>query len=491
MAEKYPHLHIILLANDYGEKLWPIARRQSPACLAPIAPGAKDSLLTATVARVQPYTEHPLHIITNEDMGELIYGELRARAGLSPEDFEFVYPPADRGTAFSIALVCACIRRDDPEAVVVVMNVDQNMEEDERWPHLLYAAYQVALQDNIALIGSRQREKCRDVSYIRAGSSVEGIDGAYEVRVFAPDTRLAPAKRALHEGAYWYTGIFAGRAATILGTLANPVDRRRRLTSEIEASRRIAETASLFAMLGRDLWNTPDAEKIASTLTSANIEKAALEYAENLVLMATTIEFTTSSTFVDVDANTPADRFGNRLLGNALAIDGRNTTILAHTPQRFIATYGLDDITIVDTPDALLVAKKDMLRDTEVLLGKLQEANVAQVTSSAHRSFAWGSATLISQSEKSATWRIELPAGSTLDTLTVPLEYDAFEGASARGMREQYVVAEGDVLIQGRNEDDAAQLIATGSSFESNSGEPLLIMCVEENPATLILTAVL
>ncbi len=490
MAETYPHLHIVLLATDYGEKLWPLARRQSPACLAPITPGAKESLLTATVARTQPYTEHPLHIITSEDMGELIYGELRARAELSPESFEFIYPPADRGTAFSVALVCACIRRNDPEAVVAVMHVDQSVEEDERWPHLLYAAYQLALQDNVALIGTRQRGKCRDISYIRSGSAIEGVDGAYEVRVFSPETRLSTANRALHEGAYWYTGIFIGRAASILGALANPVDKRRRPTAEIEAVRRIAETASFFAMLGRDSWNTPDAEKIASTLTTAKIEKAAFEYADNLVMMATTIEFTTSSTLLDIDVNTPGDRYGNRLLGNTMAIEGRNTTVLAHSPQRFIATYGLDDVTVVDTPDALLIAKKDMLHNADELLEKLQEADVAQVISSAHRTFAWGSATLISQGEKSATWRIELPAGSSLDSLTVPLEYDVFDSNAARTLREQYVIAEGDVLIQGRDEGDAAQLIATGSAFESNSDEPLLIMCVEENPAVLILTAI-
>ncbi len=489
MAETYPHLHIVLLANDYGEKLWPIARKQSPACLAPITPGAKDSLLTATVARTQPYTECPLHIITSEDMGELIYGELRARAELSPENFEFIYPPTDRGTAFSIALTCACIRRDDPEAVVAVMHVDQSIEEDERWPHLLYAAYQLALQDNIALIGTRQRGKCREVSYIRPGSAIEGVDGAFEVRVFSPDSRLSTANRALHEGAYWYTGIFVGRAASILGALANPVDKRRRPTAEIEAVRRIAETASFFAMLGRDLWNSPDAEKIASTLTPAKIEKAAFEYAENLVMMSTTIEFTTSSTLLDIDVNTLADKYGNRLLGNALALEGRNTTVLAHSPQRFIATYGLDDVTVIDTPDALLVAKKDMLNNADDLLEQLQEAGIEQVVSSAHRTFAWGSATLISQGEKSATWRIELPAGSALDTLTVPLEYGVFDGNTSRTLREQYVIAEGDVLIQERNEDDAAQLIATGSAFESNSNDPLLIMCVEENPAVLILTA--
>lgn len=488
MAESYPHLHIVLLANDYGERLWPIAREQSPACFAPASPGSKDSLLTAAVARTKPYTEHPLHIVTNEGLSKLLYGELRAHAGLSPEDFEFICPPADRGTAFSIALICACIRRDDPDAVVAVLDVDQHIEADERWPHLLYAAYQVALQDSIVLIGARQASKTHGTSYIRPGQQIREIDNAFDVRVFSVDARPPAAARAYHEGAYWYTGIFVGRAASILGALANPNTKGHRASADADSRRRIAETASFFAMIDRGAWRKPDADVFASTLESISIEKAAFENAKDLVLMTTTLQFSSTATLHDIDANTDADRFGNRLLGNALAVESENTTVLANVPQRFIAAYGLDDVTIIDTPDALLVARKSQLRDSEKLLSALHGANVMQVTSSAQRPFAWGAATLVTRGEKTATWRVELPAGSTLDTLTIPLEYELFDNKKARAIREQYVVAEGDVLIKGRDEDAETSLIGTGDAFEANAKDPLIIMCVEENPAVLILT---
>ena len=490
MAETYPHLHIVLLADDYGENLWPIARKQAPACFAPAEPGTDESLLVAAVTRTRPYTEHPLHIITNEQLSKLLYGELRTHAGLSPDEFEFIFPPADRGTAFSIALTCACIRRLDPDAVVAVMHVDQYVDVDERWPHLLYAAYQVALQDNIALIATRQKNKCRNVSYIRPGQSIKEIDSAFEVRVFSPDTSPATAARAYHEGAYWYTGVFVSRAAGILGAIANPNRRTKKASAEAEFMRRIVETASFFAMLDRDSWLMSDAEKIAETLTSASIEKAALEHAPNLVMMSTTIGFSTTQNLRDIDMNARADMYGNRIVGNAIAVESRNTTVLAQTKMRFVATYGLEDIAVIDTPDALLVAKKGMLADTDALLAKLDEEGVEQAETSVHRPLAWGAATLISRGEKTATWRVELPAGSTLDSLSIPLEYDVFDRRAAQTMCEQYVVAEGDVLIKSRDEDAASTLVGTGGVFEASAKDPVLIMCVEENPAVLILTAV-
>lgn len=489
MTEAFPHFHIVLLADDSGENLWPIARKQSPACFAPVKPGANESLLTATVARVRPYSAHPLHIITNNALSELLYAELRAHAELSPEQFELICPPGDRGSAFSIALICASIRRDDPDAIVVVLPVDLRVDTDERWPHLLYAAYQIALQDKIVLVGSRQRRKCRDLSYIRTGKRLNDIEDAYEVRTFATDARLASASRAYHEGAYWYSGIFVGRAAGILGLLAHAEAKRRQSAADVESLRRIAETASFFAMLKREAWNTPDAEEIAKTLKCASFEKAALEHASKLIMVSTTIEFSTTDSLEDVGSDSKADAYGNRIIGDALATESQNVTVLAQTPGRFIATYGLDDICIIDTPDALLVSKRAQLKNMDRLLANMRGHDVSQLETSARRPFAWGTATLLVQDEKTATWKIELPAGSNLDALSIPYEYGTFSDKMLKKLREQYVVAQGDVTIQERSDASQPTLMGTGDGFEASAASPLIIMCVENHPATLILTA--
>ena len=489
MSETYPHFHIVLLADDSGENLWPIARKQSPACFAPVQPGADESLLTATVARVQPYSAYPLHIITNNTLSELLYAELRAHAELSPEQFELICPPGDRGSAFSIALICASIRRDDPDAVVAVLPVDLRVETDERWSHLLYSAYQIALQDSIVLIGSRQRHKCRDISYIRPAKRLNDIEDAYEVRTFAANARPATASRAYHEGAYWYAGIFVGRAAEILGLLAHAEGKRRRSAADVESLRRVAETASFFAMLDRNAWTTPDAEEVAKTLTYASFEKAALEHASNLIMLSTTIGFSTTDSLEDAGSDVAADTYGNRIVGDALATESQSVTVLAQTPGRFIATYGLDDVCIIDTPDALLVSKRSQLKKMDKLLANMREHNVSQLETSARRPFAWGTATLLVQAEKTATWKIELPAGSTFDALSIPYEYGTFSDKQLKKLREQYAVAQGDVLIQRRTEGAEPILMGTGDAFEASTESPLLIMCVENNPATLIMTA--
>ena len=488
MTQVYPHFHIVLLAVDYGEKLWPIAREQSPACFAPAGAESKESLLTATVARTLPYTEYPLEIVTTAELSQLLCGELKAHAGLSDEQFELLVAPAQRGSAFSIALVCARIRRSDPDAVIAVLPVDQRVNVDDRWARLLFRAYQVALNDHIVLVGVRQHEKCRDYSYIRPGRHLDDADDVCEVRVFASDALPSTASRAINEGAYWYTGVFVGRAVGILGLLTNDAARRRPV--ETDDLQRIAEAASFFALVDIEAWRSPDAKKVADILPHVDIEKDPFENSKQLVVMPTSIEFSSIGALQDLDGTASADTDGNRTVGNALTVDSKNITILAQSPGRVIAAYGLEDIAVVDTVDALLVAKKSQLKDANRLLSALKDADVSQLTSSTRRPFPWGCATLIAKTATSVTWQVELPAGSEFEAFSIPLEFGTFSKKDEGRIREQYIVAEGDVVIKGQGEDAEAILMGHGDAFEADADDPLVIMCVQEAPATLILTAV-
>lgn len=488
----FPHFHVIVLADDYGERLWPIAREQAPACFAPLAPDSPESLLSAVVSSISEFTAYPIRIVTTGALRELVADEIAARTGLEEGACDVMALPVQRGSAFSVALACACARREDPDAVVAVFRADERIDADERLESLLYRAYQVALRDRIVLVGAEQAEKPADVAYIRFGRQYANVEGAFEVRYFAADAKLSAAQRSIDEGGCWYTGIFVARAAQVLGVLAYS-------SGSDDApgefgTGRIGDTAGFLALLDRTSWLRPEARELIEALPVASFEETVLEPTANLVVMPTSIRFKALNSLEDIDAHLAPDAAGNRVDGSAAIVEGRDTTVIEQMGTRSVVAYGVSGLLVVDTPDALLVADKTQARDSDTLLRHLEDARLPQLTQAARRPFPWGEAILLAVNGASATWQISLRAGASFDTLHIPAAYGMFDGPWARfegTLHEEYAVAEGAVRVEGSGPDAARRPVPTARSFGVDGSDAKRVSCTGEADATLILTATL
>lgn len=488
----FPHFHVIVLADDYGERLWPIAREQAPACFAPLAPDSPESLLSAVVSSISEFTAYPIRIVTTGALRELVADEIAARTGLEEGACDVMALPVQRGSAFSVALACACARREDPDAVVAVFRADERIDADERLESLLYRAYQVALRDRIVLVGAEQAEKPADVAYIRFGRQYANVEGAFEVRYFAADAKLSAAQRSIDEGGCWYTGIFVARAAQALGVLAYSSDSDD-APGEFGTGR-IGDTAGFLALLDRTSWLRPEARELIEALPVASFEETVLEPTANLVVMPTSIRFKALNSLEDIDAHLAPDAAGNRVDGSAAIVEGRDTTVIEQMGTRSVVAYGVSGLLVVDTPDALLVADKTQARDSDTLLRHLEDARLPQLTQAARRPFPWGEATLLAVNGASATWQISLRAGASFDTLHIPAAYGMFDGPWTRfegTLHEEYAVAEGAVRVEGSGPDAARRPVPTARSFGVDGSDAKRVSCAGEADATLILTATL
>ncbi len=354
-----PHLHMILLCEDYGSQLWPIAREEDPSCAAPVAPGSSKTLLANTVERLLPFTDQKLHVVTTVKMAQVVDSLLASSCKLKSDKYELLVMPTQRGTAVSVALACARIRKLDPSAVVLVSRTDQHTEHDERWDRAVFDAYQVAQQDRIAVIGSVQETKCADWTYIRKGKEFPGVDGAHHVRLFTAAQSPAAAKRICAQGAYWYTGCMAARAAVVLGELAHAGDAAR--TKESEGSHRIAETANFLAQLEPKDWLHVAARELLDALPNASLEEALLAVCDNMVLVASGTRFDALTSLADLDATCSPDRDGNRTIGKAVQTRCRNTTVYSQGVRRKVVTLGLKDALVIELDDMTLVVAKDQI----------------------------------------------------------------------------------------------------------------------------------
>lgn len=361
MARKtvFPHLHIILQCEDYGARLWPIAREQEPACAAPVEPGSQETLLEDTLKRFAPFTDAPVHVVTTPSLAPVVEQLLSERCALKAGDYELLVQPVGCGSAFAVALAAARIRRLDPQAVVLVSRTDQRVELDDRWEHVVFTAYQVALQDQIAVLGGVQETKCAAWTYIRKGKPFPGVADTFQVRLFTADQNPGVAKRVCGQGAYWYTGILVARAALLLGDFKNAGARAQ--TKESSESHRIAETANFLAQIEPEHWLDKAAQGLVESLPSVSLEKALLEVSGRLVLVPTGVRFDALSSLEDIDSLAEPTREGNRVVGESVLTRCRNTTVYSKGSQRKVVTLGLKDVMVVELEDMTLVVSKDQL----------------------------------------------------------------------------------------------------------------------------------
>ena len=516
MESGLPHLHVLLLADDYGEQLWPLARAQAPACLAPEGPGSQRSLLAAAVARTRPFTAEALHVATSAQLADVVAAELAVIGGLGATGTaggaeeaaggaDLIAVPVAHGSAFSLALACACIHRQDPSAVVLVAPANQSMQVDDRWGNLVFRAYQVAQRDCIAVFGSTQEERAAGVGYLRLGRQFENIDGSFSVRHFFADASLPAARRAVREGALWYTGMFMARAAVLLGAFGGAGTQTAGAGALLGAER-IAETANFFSLLERDVWQRPEAESVINALPDASVEEVALAPSERLVALPLTVQVFALTSLDDIDATMQPDAQGNRGYGQNLHVASHDVTVYEQEPGRLVCSYGLEDVLVVDTADVVLVASKRNLRSMQPLRDALQQAGASQLEAGARRSFAWGSAQLLTCGERSASWLLQLRCGALLQPFAVPAAYglpaaadevadrSELTGAVAAddelpALRLQCVVAAGVVMAEGTVQ--AVDVAAAGDAFELAEALEPTLLCDDEAPATLVLTATL
>ena len=367
----FPHLHIILQCEDYGSLLCPIAREQDPSCAAPVAPGSDETLLASAVKRLKPFTGEKIRVVTTLPLAPGLDALLAGSCGLKMEDYELLVQPTQRGSAFAIALAAARIRRLDPQAVVLVSRADQRVELDERWERVIFDAYQVALQDQIAVLGGVQETKCADWTYMRKGKPFPGVDQTFQLRLFSADQKPAAAKRICAQGAYWYTGMFLARAALLQGELKKAGSLAS--TPESRESHRIAEAANFLAQLDPRDWLNQAAKELIESLPLVSLEKALFEVSRRLVLVPTGVRFDALSSLEDLDSLSGPSHEGNRVVGEALLKRCRNTTVYSQGAKRTVVTLGLKDVMVVELDDMTLVVSKDQLDNIDDVRTELQQ----------------------------------------------------------------------------------------------------------------------
>jgi mannose-1-phosphate guanylyltransferase len=208
------------------------------------------------------------------------------------------------------------------------------------------------------------------------GPPFKDIEGAWQVRSFIARPAPAVAWRAQQNKSLWSTHIFMLKADLALAEL-RAVGRE---TSDplLQSVQRIAETARFFVALGDEHWGSKEAGELVETLPAMSFEEAVFETTKLLAAIPTSIPFADLSTFAGYEQSVDADAKGNRLRGKTLAVQTRDTTVLADG-EKLVVALGLEDVIVIDTEDATLVSTREGLKAMPSVIAALRSADAPEL----------------------------------------------------------------------------------------------------------------
>jgi mannose-1-phosphate guanylyltransferase len=352
-------LHAIVMAGGSGTRFWPASRAALPKQLLPLA--GERTLLEDTVARLEGLVPpERVLVVTSARLLDAARRQLPQvpEAGLVGE-------PCKRDTAPCIGLAALLVSRHDPDATMAVMPSDHVIAPAAKFQDAIRqaAALVEAAPGRLVTFGIRPTYPAESFGYIQQGAALAVAPGAAPAHVVARFREKPPAQVAAEYLAagdsLWNAGIFVWKAATILAAL------RERQPDCLAHLERIAAA-----------WDGPDREAVFAhefaAIKGISIDYAVLEHAADVVVIEAPFTWDDLGGWSAVARQRGIDAEGNTIVGRHLGIDSVRTIVHA-AGDHLVVTMGLEDMLVVHTPDATLVADRTREEAVRKVVAELEK----------------------------------------------------------------------------------------------------------------------
>lgn len=353
----------VILSGGTGSRLWPLSRETYPKQL--IALVDEHTLLQATALRLTEIKDlRPPIVVCNEEHRFMVAEQLKA-IGITPD--AILLEPMPRNTAPAIAAaaleaLALCDGNDDP--ILLVMPTDHVIRDSKKFTHAIQESVQEAVTGKLVAFGATPDYAETGYGYIKAGPTTGADTSARIVEAFMEKPDREKAVALIEAGnCYWNSGVFVFGARRYLEELdrhAAPIR---------EAAKRAHENAK------QDLdFLRLDAECFAKA-PNLSVDYAVMEHTSDAVVVpfdAGWSDIGSWAALVELSASSQRDEAGNIVQGDTILQDTRDTYVRADS--RIVATLGVANLIIVDTPDALLVADREASQDTRKIVEQIKQA---------------------------------------------------------------------------------------------------------------------
>ncbi len=343
----------IIMAGGSGSRLWPLSRQLNPKQFLPLA-DADFSMLQATIRRLEGLGAALPRLICNEQHRFLAAEQMRL---LGIEQANILLEPVGRNTAPAIALAALQVCNEAEDPVLLVLAADHLIQDVQAFQASIQTALPLAEAGKLVTFGIVPTHPETGYGYIEKGDNVGS--GSFLVSRFVEKPDLITAQEYLASGNYfWNSGMFMFRA--------------RRYLEELECYRPDILAACRKALAGgsQDMHFTRVDQAAFAACPEDSVDYAVMEKTADAVMVPLDAGWSDIGSWSALWNVSDKDEQGNVFKGDVLDQQSRNTYV--HADSRLVATVGVDDLVIVETKDAVLVAHKNHVQDVKKIVEQLK-----------------------------------------------------------------------------------------------------------------------
>ena len=387
MAQLQP----VLLSGGSGTRLWPLSREAYPKQFLPLA--GDDTMVQATWRRVEALADLAPIVVANEEHRFLVAEQLRQVGAPVPA---ILLEPVGRNTAPAIAAAALQAMAGGADPLLLVLPSDHVVRDVAGFQRAVREASSAAEAGALVTFGVVPDAPETGFGYIQA----EAGDGLRQVLRFVEKPDAATARSYLDAGGYyWNSGMFLFRASRYLEELARF---RPDIVDAVRAAHVAARHDGDFVRLDKDAF---------SACPSDSIDYAVMEKTADAMVLPVDIGWNDVGSWSALWDVAERDADGNAHHGDVIAVDSRNSYAYA---QRLVALVGLDDIVVVETDDAVLVARKDKVQEVKQVVARLKQEQRSQAVLHREVHRPWGSYDSVDNGGRHQVKRIKVKPGAAL-----------------------------------------------------------------------------
>ncbi|MBZ9610347.1 mannose-1-phosphate guanylyltransferase/mannose-6-phosphate isomerase [Rheinheimera maricola] len=383
----------VIMAGGTGSRLWPLSRDLMPKQFLKL--DGKQTMLQATVQRLQDVDAFPPLVICNEEHRFIAAEQLRQIQQL---DHNIILEPAGRNTAPAIALAALTAVKKGTDPLLLVLAADHVIADTSAFTVAVQQAALFAADNKLVTFGIVPTAAETGYGYIKRGNAT---GSAYAVSQFVEKPNLVTAQSYLASGEYyWNSGMFMFKASVFLAEL-------KQHRPDIYAACELA-----MAEVDPDLDFIRINKEAFIACPDDSIDYAVMEKTADAVVVPLDAGWSDVGAWSSLWEISTKDTEGNVHHGDVLSTNSKNSFVFAETG--LVATVGLENIIVVQTKDAVLVAAKDKVQDVKAIVQQLKAAGRSEHRIHREVYRPWGKYDAIDNGERYQVKRITVKPGEKL-----------------------------------------------------------------------------
>ncbi|HUH83122.1 MAG TPA: mannose-1-phosphate guanylyltransferase/mannose-6-phosphate isomerase [Stellaceae bacterium] len=399
MAEsaRLGQLYPVILSGGSGTRLWPLSRAQYPKQLLPLL--SERSLLQEAALRVADRQRFAAALVVANDEHRFIVAEQLRLAGIAPQ--AVVLEPVGRNTAPAIAVAALLLIAEDPSALMLVLPSDHAVSDVPAFLAAVDRAAAAARKERLVTFGITPDRPETGYGYIQRGAAIAEAEGAFEVAAFVEKPDRARAAGYIAAGDhYWNSGMFLFPAALLLAEL------------EARHPATMATCREALALAKRDLDFLRLDKAAFAAAESTSVDYAVMEHTRRAAVVPAGIGWSDVGTWDALWQIGRKDAAGNVCQGDVVLADSRNCYVRAE--QGLITALGVEDLVVVATADAVMVARRDRAQDIKQIVAQLERQGRGEVAGHPLVHRPWGSFRSIHNGDRVQVKHIMVKPGAKL-----------------------------------------------------------------------------